>query len=122
LRVLIVDDNQNAAQALAAYFAGEEMECRVAFGGEEAIAEGNAWSPHVIVMDISMPGCNGFEAALALRRGPRTSGITILDFTALDETEVRRHLVGHEFDGYCQKGLPPTHLLALIAAFLPSTH
>src|ERR1700712_5365007 len=78
LRVLIVDDNQNAAQALAAYFAGEEMECRVAFGGEEAIAEGNAWSPHVIVMDISMPGCNGFEAALALRRGPRTSGITIL--------------------------------------------
>jgi CheY-like chemotaxis protein len=61
LRVLIVDDNQNAAEALAAYFANERMECRVAFGGVQAIAEGGAWSPHVIVMDISMPGCNGLK-------------------------------------------------------------
>lgn len=117
LRVLIVDDNQNAAEALAAYFANERMECRVAFGGVQAIAEGGAWSPHVIVMDISMPGCNGFEAARTLRDDPKTGGITILAFTAFDETEVRRHLVDHDFDGYCQKGQPPTNLLALIASF-----
>lgn len=117
-RVLVVDDNKNAAEAMAAYLAFERMECRVAFGGVEAISIATAWVPHVIIMDISMPDCTGFEASLALRRDQRTSGIAIIAFTALDETEVLRHLTDHEFDGYCQKGQPPTHLLALISKFV----
>jgi two-component system OmpR family response regulator len=36
-------------------------------------------------------------------------------FTALDETEVRRHAIGYEFDGYCQKGHDPDALMELIA-------
>jgi two-component system OmpR family response regulator len=117
LRILIVDDNQNAAEALAAYLSFEKTDCRTAFGGLQAISVGVAWSPHVILMDISMPDCNGFEAALALRQDPRTCEIAIIAFTALDETEVLRHLTDHDFDGYFQKGQPPTHLLALISKF-----
>jgi len=117
LRILIVDDNQNAAEALAAYLSFGKMDCRTAFGGLQAISVGVAWRPHVILMDISMPDCNGFEAALALRHDPRTCEITIIAFTALDETEVLRHLTDHEFDGYFQKGQSPTHLLALISTF-----
>jgi hypothetical protein len=62
-------------------------------------------------------GLQWFEAARTLRDDRKTGGITILAFTAFNETEVCRHLVDHEFDGYCQKGQPPTNLFALMASF-----
>ncbi|QIE29497.1 Cell cycle response regulator CtrA (plasmid) [Caballeronia sp. SBC1] len=118
LRVLVVDDNSNAAHALAAYLSLEDIDCRIAFGGAEAIDVGTDWAPHVIIMDISMPDCNGVQAAIALRNSPCSSDIIIVAFTALDEDEVRRHLIGHEFDAYYQKGQSPSLLLALVMAFV----
>ncbi|CAB3739615.1 hypothetical protein R8871_06515 [Paraburkholderia graminis C4D1M] len=114
LRVLIVDDNHDAALALAAYLSLEDFESRAVFGGDDAVELGIAWSPHVVLMDISMPRCNGYEAARALRRDPRTEGIAIIAHTAFDKIEVRQHLSDSEFDGYVQKGWPPSQLVALI--------
>lgn len=104
---------------MAAYLSSEEIHCCVAFGGVEAISLSIEWNPHVILMDISMPECNDFEASLALRHDPRTShiAIVIVAHTALDEAEVRRHLSDSEFDGYCQKGQSPAKLLELIKTF-----
>jgi two-component system, OmpR family, response regulator len=93
------------------------MECRIAQGGAQAIEMGAAWLPHIIVMDISMPEVNGFDATLALRRGLRTGSIIILAFTALDEAEALRHSSHAMFDGYCQKGQSPAALIALIEHF-----
>lgn len=121
LQILVVDDNVNAAEALAAYLSFERMECRVAFGGRDAILMATSSVPHAIVMDISMPECTGFEAALALRHDQRTREIAIIAFTALDEIEVRRHSTDHEFDGYCQKGQSPAHLVTLILALTHNT-
>jgi CheY-like chemotaxis protein len=118
LRVLIVDDNLNGAEALAAYLSLGIAECRIALGGAQAIEMGAAWLPHIIVMDISMPDVNGLEATLALRQDLRTGGIIILAFTALDESEVLRHLTHMTFDGYCQKGQSPAALIALIEHFI----
>jgi two-component system, OmpR family, response regulator len=118
LRVLVVDDNHNAAEALVAYLSFESMVCRVAFGGLEAITIGTEWTPHVILMDISMPGCNGYEATFALRQDRRTSETIILAFTALnDDAEVHTYLADHSFDGYCQKGQPPSKLVTLLMSF-----
>jgi two-component system OmpR family response regulator len=117
LRVLVVDDNENAAEAIAAYLSLGTAECRIASGGAEAFALGAAWLPDIIVMDISMPEVNGFEATLALRQDSRTNNIVILAFTALDEAEVLRHLTYLMFDGYCQKGQSPAALVALIEHF-----
>jgi two-component system, OmpR family, response regulator len=100
------------------HLAFESLECRMAFGGLEAITIGTDWAPHVIVMDISMPGCNGYEATFALRQDRRTSETIILAFTALnDDAEVRKHLADHSFDGYCQKGQPPSKLVTLLMSF-----
>ena len=62
LRLLVVDDNQNAATAMASYLSFESMECRVAFGGLDAIEIGTHWAPHVILMDI-------FDARVQRLRG-----------------------------------------------------
>ncbi|KQR81851.1 histidine kinase [Burkholderia sp. Leaf177] len=114
MRVLVVDDHMLAAEALAMVLTLEDMVCRTAFGGLDAIAIGVAWIPHAIIMDISMPGCSGFDAALALRHDRRTNHVSIFAFTALDESEVLRHVVDDEFDGYCQKGQSPASLVALL--------
>jgi CheY-like chemotaxis protein len=117
LRVLVVDDHSEAADALATYLTFEGMDCRAAYGGMQAIEIGVSWSPHVIVMDISMPDCTGFDAALALRHDKRTCPVVVIAFTALDEAEVRRHSTKNEFDAYCQKGQSPEQLVELINAF-----
>jgi CheY-like chemotaxis protein len=117
LRVLVVDDNHNAALAMAAYLSLENIDSRAVFGGHDAIDLAPEWAPHIILMDIWMPGCNGIEAARVLRRDPRTDGIAIVAHTALDETEVRRQLKEDEFDGYLQKGRDLSQLIQLLKTF-----
>jgi two-component system OmpR family response regulator len=117
LRVLVVDDNINGAEALAAYLSLDPMDCRIALSGAQAIEMATAWVPDVVVMDISMPELNGLEATHALRRDLRTGNIVIIAFTVLDEAEVLRHLLHTSFDGYCQKGQSPLVLVALIDSF-----
>ncbi|SAL26058.1 response regulator receiver protein [Caballeronia sordidicola] len=114
-RVLVVDDNVDAADALAMYLQYENLELRTAYGGRQAVDVAIAWGPHMVIMDSSMPDCNGIEAAQHMRADARTSHIAIIAFTALDENEVRRHLADNEFDAYCQKGEPPSRLVALLA-------
>lgn len=89
------------------------MDCQTVCCGADAISTSLAWRPHIVIMDISMPGVSGFEAALAIRRDRRTSDTSIFAITALDESEVRRHVIDNELDGYCQKGQPPATLIAL---------
>jgi len=118
MRILVVDDNPNSAEALAAYIASENIECRIALGGAQAVAVGGDWLPNLIIMDVSMPEINGVQAALLLRNYQKTKGIAMIAFTALDVSEVKRLMTDHEFDGYFQKGQPPADLLALAKHYM----
>ena len=117
LRVLVVDDNVSAAQALATYPSLEGMECEAAFGGHAAVSVATEFRPHVIIMDISMPDCDCYQAALALRGDACTKEVAIVAFTAFDEAELRQHVVDHEFDAYYQKGQAPSRLATLVTLF-----
>jgi two-component system, OmpR family, response regulator len=117
LRVLIVDDNVSAAQVLATYFSLEGMECEAAFGGHAAVSLATEFKPHVIIMDIAMLECDGYQVALALRSDARTNEAAIVAFTAFDEAELCQHVVDHEFDAYYQKGQAPSWLATLVNQF-----
>jgi len=117
-RVLAVDGNPDGAFTIAAYLSLEDIDSRAAFGGRQATEAARVWTPHVILMDVSMPECDGIEAARVLRRDSRTAGIAIIAFTAFDEVEVRRQLRDSEFDGYLQKGVALTEMLKLVKAFI----
>jgi CheY-like chemotaxis protein len=118
LRILVVDDNRPGAEALLAFLEHFGWDCRGAFGGREGVCAGVELSPEIILMDISMPECNGYEAARALRSEPSTASAIMIAYTALDETEVRKASLPGVFDGYCQKGHAPTFLIDLIAAIV----
>ncbi|MFT4069211.1 response regulator [Paraburkholderia sp.] len=114
-RVLVVDDNENAAEALATWLSYEGVEARAATGCAHALRCVRDWVPDVVVLDIMMPERDGYETASALRRYLPTQSLGIVAFTSLDGDHVKETgRSPHNFDGYCQKGTAPAALLALI--------
>jgi CheY-like chemotaxis protein len=115
-RVLIVDDNSNAADALAAYLGSAKLNTAAVYGGAAAIAACCVWRPDVVLLDISMPVIDGFAVAKALRSNARTSAAIIVALTAHDESFVTRNATPSDFDAYCQKGLVLDSLATLLAS------
>lgn len=114
-RVLVVDDNGGAAEALAAYLSYEGVDARAVVGCDEALRCVKDWVPDVVVLDIMMPERDGYETASALRDYLPTHSLGIVAFTSLDEDHVKETgRARHNFDGYCQKGTAPSQLLALM--------
>ncbi|MBB5497867.1 response regulator [Paraburkholderia sp. MM5384-R2] len=114
-RVLVIDDNESAAEALATWLSYEGVEARAATGCTAALHCVRNWVPDVVVLDIMMPERDGYETASALRRYLPTHSLGIVAFTSLDEDHVRQTgRERHNFDGYCQKGTAPATLLALL--------
>ncbi|SDR54045.1 Response regulator receiver domain-containing protein [Paraburkholderia fungorum] len=118
LRVLVVDDDEHAALAVATYLSAETLDSRAAFGGLEAVDASRVWEPHIILMDLTMPHLDGYHATHALRQDTSGRDTVIIAHTALDETEVRRHeIAAGDFDAYLRKGRSPAQLIALLRFF-----
>jgi CheY-like chemotaxis protein len=113
-RILVVDDHAHSAEALAAALASDGFDTRVALSGVDALHAVDHWSPHIVILDITMPEHDGFATARVLRRIAPTRDAGIIAFTALGEELVRKQGLSAGFDGYCQKGNPPAALVDLI--------
>lgn len=70
LRVLVVDDNVDAAESLCALLGMLGHETAVAFDGPSGLALAQRFRPHAAVLDLGMPGLNGLDLARRLRAGP----------------------------------------------------
>jgi two-component system, OmpR family, response regulator len=114
MRVLVVDDNKNTADALAAYLESAALKALAVYGGIAAIGTSCIWKPDVVLLDISMPGVDGFTVANTLRANARTSAIVIVALTAHDESFVKAKAAEGDFDAYCQKGLVLDELSSLL--------
>ena len=67
LRVLVVDDNADSARTLAWVIELEGYEVSVCLNGPQAVEMAHSFRPHVVLLDIGMPGMNGYEVCKALR-------------------------------------------------------
>jgi PAS domain S-box-containing protein len=101
-RVLVVDDNVDAAESMAALLSMLGHEIRTANDGEQAVELAQAFEPDLILMDIGMPRMNGLEAArrirqLPLRKRPKIAALTgwgqDADRRGSSEAGIDRHLV-----------------------------
>jgi PAS domain S-box-containing protein len=86
--VLVVDDDPNAVEILAAFMPSPDYAVVRAFGDSEAIALAGWVRPDLILLDLDMPGVNGFDVVAALQRNPDTATIPILVITAREVTAV----------------------------------
>ena len=66
-RILVVDDNQDAADSLGTLLQQQGHKVAVAYGGEEGVAKARQWRPDLIFLDLGMPRLDGIEAAKLLR-------------------------------------------------------
>ena len=68
-RILVVDDSPDNLALLQQMLAGVGFEVQTAEGGQAALAVLNGWLPHLILMDIRMPGVDGYQAARQIKAG-----------------------------------------------------
>jgi len=88
-RVLIVDDNQDAASMLELLLRGHGAEVRVAHGGREALELIPAYEPEIVLLDLGMPGLNGYEVAQRIREDPAQRPVMLVALTGWGQPEDR---------------------------------
>lgn len=109
-RVLIVDDNKDAADSLALLLEFEGHETRVAYSGEEALAGIESFKPDVALLDIGLPGMNGYDLARQIRKLPQLKTLRLIALTGYGQTEDQQRAYAAGFDDHLVK---PVTLSAL---------
>jgi CheY-like chemotaxis protein len=97
-RVLVVDDNQDAADSLGMLLRFLGAEVSVAHDGRTALAALKTFRPSVILLDLGMPGMNGLEIARRVREDPEARGVTLVAVTGWGQREDRRRTTEAGFD------------------------
>ena len=102
-RVLVVDDNQDAATTLAMMLELEGHATCVAFSAQDALARADGFRPDIAFLDIGMPGMNGYELARALRNLPALAGIRLVAVSGWGGEEDKRRSAEAGFDRHLTK-------------------
>jgi CheY-like chemotaxis protein len=102
-RVLVADDDKDAADALAMLLELAGHEVRVAHGGRAALTVAQTFRPDVALLDIGMPDLSGHEVAKELRREPWVAGICLIALTGEGAMDDRRRAIGVGFDRHLTK-------------------
>jgi PAS domain S-box-containing protein len=117
-RLLVVDDNREHADTLALYlgFAGHHV--RVAYNGLDAVAVAAESAPDAVLMDLGMPGLDGYEAARRIRAQPGGAARVLVAVTGWGQADDRRRSRAAGFDAHLVKPVDPPALLALVESLL----
>ena len=116
LRVLVVDDNIDAADTLAALLEMSGHLTRVANDGYQAIEMAQAFRPQVVFLDIGLPGMNGYEVARQLRQTPGMEGAVLVALTGWGTREDRQRSSEAGFDHHLTKPADINAVETLLAA------
>ncbi len=106
-RVLIVDDNTDAADMLATLFAFDGHDVRTAHSGPAALDAIRDFRPDVAFLDIGLPGMNGYELARRLRAEPQLEGMTLVALTGWGQDQDRRRSTEAGIDHHLTKPVDP---------------
>ena len=102
-RVLLVDDNRDSSEPLSLLLQTRGHETRVAVAGEEAITIADTFQPTCVVLDLGLPGIDGFEVARRLRERPYGGSLTLVALTGWAGQEVRTKAAEAGFDFHLVK-------------------
>jgi signal transduction histidine kinase len=112
-RILIVDDNRDAAESLAALLRSDGHQAATAFNGYEALAAVQSHKPQVVLLDIGLPGMNGYEVAQRLREAGSTARLIAL--TGYGQPEDRERTQRAGFHEHLTKPLDMNVLASVLA-------
>ncbi|HET6329097.1 MAG TPA: ATP-binding protein [Planctomycetaceae bacterium] len=115
-RILVVDDNRDAADSLQTLlkFLGAEVD--VAYGGAEALSAIEEFHPAVVLLDLGMPEIDGYEVAKRVRQRTEFDDVTLIALTGWGQEEDRRRAQNAGFDHHLVKPADITSLQSLLAS------
>lgn len=117
LKVMLVDDNRDHAESLACILRSREHTVRTAYTAYQALALGPGFLPHVVVIDVGLPGMNGFEAIRRIRSKEWGSTILLITASGWGQEEMRLRSLEAGSDAHLVKPLDPKALDELFAAY-----
>jgi two-component system cell cycle response regulator DivK len=118
-RILVVEDHEDNRRILRILLTNAGYELVEAATGEEGVTLAETGQPDLILMDIQLPGLDGYEATRRIRANPGLRGIPIIVVTsyALSGDDVKAFEAG--CDAYVTKPFSPRELLAKVREYLP---
>ncbi|SAK84067.1 PAS/PAC sensor hybrid histidine kinase [Caballeronia catudaia] len=120
-RILVVDDNVDAADALTALLELEGHEVRTVYSGEEAIDILTHFSPEVILLDLGLPGMSGIDVARCIRATPTTKDVTMIAITGWGQPQDRQRTAEAGFDFHFTKPVDVAQLSQAIESAVAAT-
>ena len=115
-RILVADDNRDAADSLAFMLRIAGHEVRSAYDGQHALEVAESFRPQLALLDIGMPQVNGYEAARRLREKSFGSEMMLIALTGWGQPDDRNRSVAAGFDHHVVKPVDPSMLERLLAA------
>jgi PAS domain S-box-containing protein len=113
-KILVVDDNRDAARTMAILLESEGHEVQTAFSGEEAVTQAATFRPDVIFMDLGMPTVDGYEATRRIRALDANLRPTIIALTGWGQPADRQRASDAGMDGHLVKPADPALLRQVI--------
>ncbi|HEX4341126.1 MAG TPA: ATP-binding protein [Polyangiaceae bacterium] len=114
-RILVVDDNDDAAELLALMLGQAGYATEVAHDGPEALARLANWTPDIAILDIGLPGMSGYDIARELRRDRRFADITLIALTGWGTEGDKQKATDAGFDTHLTKPVDARELHGTIA-------
>ena len=117
-RILIVDDERQNRTLLEVMLEPEGYELETAESGEGALLAAERFSPDVILLDIMMPGMNGYMVIARLKENPATKHIPVLVLSSLDDRNSMAHGLGAGAEAFLGKPISRAELYAQVRQLL----
>jgi signal transduction histidine kinase/methanogenic corrinoid protein MtbC1 len=120
-RILVIEDNQDAARTLQRLLRRSGHEVEVADSGPAGLERARAWHPEIVLCDLGLPGMDGFAVARALRGDEMTAGATLIAITGYGLEEDRQRCREAGFDRHLTKPVNPEELHRLLGGLTEGT-
>ncbi|HVT58164.1 MAG TPA: response regulator [Thermoanaerobaculia bacterium] len=117
LRVLIIEDHQDAAEALGDLLALFGHDAEIAYSGADGIAAAQRQAPDVVLCDIGLPGMDGYAVAERLRADPALAAARLVALTGYGRDTDRRRAEDSGFELHLVKPVGPEELRQLLAGW-----
>jgi PAS domain S-box-containing protein len=114
-RVLVVDDNRDAAESLAVLLRMTGNAVRTAYAGADALGIADEFHPSIVLLDIGMPELSGYDVARAIRSTPWGQAAVLIAVTGWGQTSDRSRAREAGFDHHLVKPVAPEAILAILA-------
>lgn len=117
--ILVVEDNEDNLTLIDYLLRAHEFTPLLARTGADGLRLALTERPDLVLLDIRMPGMDGYEVAAAIKREPALTHTRVVAVTASAMVGDRERIVAAGFDGYIQKPIDPETFIETLRQFLP---